>query len=43
MKFVEHALLRKEAIEARLYQEIILGRAVGSDLLCVFESCRRSL
>lgn len=35
MAFVEHPLVRPKAIEARLYQEAILGRAVNSDLLCV--------
>ncbi len=35
MKFVEHPLVRKEALESRLYQEAILGRAVNNDLLVV--------
>jgi Fanconi anemia group M protein len=35
MKFVEHPLIRKNSLESRLYQEAILGRAVGNDLLCV--------
>jgi Fanconi anemia group M protein len=35
MGFVEHPLIKKGTLESRLYQEAILGRAVGSDLLCV--------
>jgi Fanconi anemia group M protein len=35
MKFVEHPLIKKNAIESRLYQEMILGRAVNNDLLIV--------
>jgi Fanconi anemia group M protein len=35
MAFVEHPLIKPKAIESRLYQEAILGRAAASDLLCV--------
>jgi Fanconi anemia group M protein len=35
MKYVEHPLIKKGTIESRLYQEMILGRAVTTDLLCV--------
>lgn len=35
MNFVKHPLIRKNSLESRLYQEAILGRAVGNDLLCV--------
>ncbi|MEM5872014.1 MAG: DEAD/DEAH box helicase, partial [Candidatus Aenigmatarchaeota archaeon] len=35
MKFVEHPLIKPNTIESRLYQEIIVGRAVANDLLCV--------
>ncbi len=35
MKFVEHPLIRKHSLESRTYQEAILGKAVGENLLCV--------
>ena len=35
MAFIEHAMIKKDTLESRLYQEAILGRAVASDLLCV--------
>jgi len=35
MAFIEHAMIKKDTLESRLYQEAILGRAVGNDLLCV--------
>jgi Fanconi anemia group M protein len=35
MRFVEHPLIKEKTIEARLYQEVILNKAIASDLLCV--------
>jgi len=35
MAFVEHPLVKSKAIESRLYQEAIIGRAAANDLLCV--------
>jgi ERCC4-related helicase len=34
-RYVEHPLIRKETIQSRLYQEVVLGKAVKSNLLCV--------
>jgi len=35
MNFVSHPMIRPNAIESRLYQEAIVGRAAANDLLCV--------
>lgn len=35
MKYIEHPLIRKNTIQSRVYQEMILGLAAKKNLLCV--------